>query len=136
MKIAIIVLLVACGAKQQQQQQQPPAPSDASAEPVGVVKDTRPEIVKRRDTACEQIGPKLTQCAVEDARVQLAAGKITQQQFTDDTKPEVQRALTKAFLKKCKRDMSSRQVRVLEVCFREEQECGPLATCLENLQPK
>jgi hypothetical protein len=30
--------------------------------------------------------------------------------------------------------MSSRQVRVLEVCFKEEQECGPLMSCLDHLK--
>jgi hypothetical protein len=32
--------------------------------------------------------------------------------------------------------MSSRQVRVLEVCFREETECAPLEACLANLSPE
>jgi hypothetical protein len=29
--------------------------------------------------------------------------------------------------------MSSRQVRVLEVCDKEEQQCGPLVSCLGHL---
>jgi hypothetical protein len=32
--------------------------------------------------------------------------------------------------------MSSRQVRVLEVCFKQETECGPLTECLKNLEAK
>jgi hypothetical protein len=32
--------------------------------------------------------------------------------------------------------MSSRQVRVLEVCDREESQCGPLLSCLDHLNEK
>ena len=35
---------------------------------------------------------------------------------------------------KAKRDYSSRQIRVLEVCPEEETECAPLLECLQNLQ--
>jgi hypothetical protein len=31
--------------------------------------------------------------------------------------------------------MSSRQVRVYEVCMREETECAALTACLENASP-
>jgi len=41
------------------------------------------------------------------------------------------------FLKECKTSpMSSRQVRVLEVCYKSETECEPLAECLKNLEPQ
>jgi hypothetical protein len=103
--------------------------------PAGVVKDTRTPIERRRDAACEKLGPKLAQCAVEDSREKLAAGQITQQQFADATKPDVVRALAADWRKNCRKGyMSSRQVRVLEVCFREEPECGPLEACLQNLE--
>jgi len=44
---------------------------------------------------------------------------------------------TDMFVEKCTawRDISSRQIRVLEVCFKEESQCGPLRECLANLQP-
>jgi hypothetical protein len=99
-------------------------------------KDTRTAIERRRDTACEQLGPALTACAVADAKADLASGKITQAQFDKDASPDVQRGLTKQWLDKCEVPMSSRQVRVLEVCYREEQDCDPLTQCLQNLQPK
>jgi hypothetical protein len=106
-----------------------------SNDPAGVVTDTRTPIERRRDEACEKLGPKLAQCAVEDSRAKLAAGEITQQQFAETTKPELVRALAADWRKNCRKGyMSSRQVRVLEVCFREEPECGPLEACLQNLK--
>jgi hypothetical protein len=99
-------------------------------------KDTRSAIERRRDAACEQLGPELTACAVADAKTDLAAGKITQAQFDKDASADVQRGLTKQWLDKCEVPMSSRQVRVLEVCHNEEHDCDPLTQCLQNLQPK
>ena len=124
MKALAFALLVACGGKQTP----PPDP-----DPVPVVKDTRTPIERRRDTACDQLGPKLTQCAVEDATKDLADGKITKDQYQKDTSPEVQKKNTEVFGKKCKVGMSSRQVRVLEVCFKEEAQCAPLLDCLSHL---
>lgn len=91
-------------------------------------------IEQRRDAACAQLGPKLTACAVEDAQASLAAGKIDKPQFDRDTAAAVQHKNTEEFEKACKATpYSSRQVRVLEVCFREEPRCGPLLDCLGHL---
>lgn len=128
------VLLAACGGGQQPPAQ-PPGGGSGDA-PVGVVKDTRPEIVQRRDKACAALEPRLVQCAVADARAQHAAGKITQEQLAADTAPEIQRGLAAKWRKKCGEGyMSSRQIRVLEVCHREESECAPLEACLRHLAP-
>jgi hypothetical protein len=133
--LAFELLAAACGGQ--------PAPKGGTVgntagsgdPPVGAVKDTRTPLERRRDAACEKLGPKLAQCAVEDSRAKLAAGEITQQQLTDATKPDVVRALAEDWRKNCRKGyMSSRQVRVLEVCFREESECGPLEACLQNLE--
>ncbi len=126
MKLALALVLAACGGSH-------PPPGKPDPEPVGVVKDTRTPIEQRRDAACDHLGPKITQCAVEDAGKDLAAGKITKQQYQQDTASGVQRKNTEEFEKKCKVDMSSRQVRVLEVCFKEESECAPLLDCLSHL---
>ena len=121
----------ACGSKQ------PPVSNTTgadSADPPGPVRDTRTEIERRRDTACETLGPKITACAVEDARAQLAAGQTKQKDFDANTAPDVQRKNTEEFIKNCQSaQYSSRQVRVLEVCQREETECEPLLACLDNL---
>jgi hypothetical protein len=130
---ALWLAIAACGGTQ------PPPPSNggSSDEPAGVVKDTRPPIVQRRDAACDQLGPKLARCAVEDSRAMRAAGKITQAQFDEAMKPGGERALAEDWRKKCRQGyMSSRQVRVLEVCFRAETACAPLEACLANLNPE
>ena len=133
---ALWLALAACSGKQQPP---PKAGSGSAEEPVrepAPAKDTRPELERRRAAACERLGPRLAHCAVEDARARLAAGKITEKQFREDTKPEIARALAEDWRKKCSDGyMSSRQVRVLEVCYREETACAPLEACLGNLKP-
>jgi hypothetical protein len=101
------------------------------------VKDTRTELEKRRDSACETLGPKITSCAHEDAKADYAAGKVSKTEYEKNTAPEVLSANTKKFVETCQQQRySSRQVRVLEVCQKEESECGPLLSCLDNLNPK
>jgi hypothetical protein len=131
-KLVLLVVLAACGGKQ--------TPSGAISgsgsgtdESVAPVKDTRSLLEKRRDTACEQLAPRITACAVEDAKHDLASGKVTKQQFDQDTASGVLKKNNEEFMKKCEVTMSSRQVRVLEICPREESQCGSLLACLENL---
>lgn len=124
------VFVAACGGAQQ------PAgggTGSGSATPVSTAQDTRTPIEVRRDTACDELGPRVTACAVEDAKADLAAGKTTQQQFAQDTSREVQHKNTEKFVEACKVPMSSRQVRVLEVCSKEETACAPLLDCLSHL---
>jgi hypothetical protein len=106
-------------------------------EPSAADKPTAPaptELERRRDTACGQLGPKLTSCAVEDARASLQAGKITRAEFDSHTEAAVLRKHTEEYLKACKAaSYSSRQVRVLEVCFRDAPVCSDLLDCLDNL---
>jgi hypothetical protein len=120
--------LSACGAPQRG------ADGEGSAAKIPAAADPRTPIERRRDAACEQLGPKLTACAVEDARASLASGKIDRPQFERDTAPAIQRKNTEEFDKACKNEpYSSRQVRVLEVCFHAESRCGPLLDCLGHL---
>jgi hypothetical protein len=127
MKLARLVVLTACAGR-------PPVASDSGS--ASAARDTRTSIETRRDAACEALAPKITQCAVDDAQADFAAGKITKLQLDQDTQPAIQTENSAGFLRKCKAPMSSRQVRVLEVCVREEVECGPLLSCLENLNPQ
>ena len=120
-------LLAGCGGGAQ------PIANTRTGPAPGPAVDQRTPIEQRRDAACEQVGAKLTQCAVEDARAELQAGRMTKPDFDANTAPAVQRKLTEEFVAKCEVDMSSRQVRVLEVCFREEPACAPLVECLQHL---
>jgi len=123
--------LAGCGGPQR-------ATEDAPANRApGAAVDTRTPIEQRRDTACERLGPKITACAVADARADLAAGKVDQRQFARDTAPEVQQRNTEEFERRCKTaQYSSRQIRVLEVCLREEAACAPLLDCLGHLSDR
>jgi hypothetical protein len=129
----LIVAIAACGGKQTTGT----GTGSGSDEHPGPVADTRTPFEKRLDTACDALGPRLTQCAVDDSKAELAAGRITQKQFDDLTNPQMRVALDKDWETKCnKADRSSRQVRVLEVCHAEETECEPLLNCLENLNKR
>jgi hypothetical protein len=123
--LTVAVALASCGG--------PQAPV-ANQAPNQAARDPRTPIERRRDAACDALGPKITACAVEDARADLAAGKIAQAQLDRDTAPEVLRKNTAEFLRTCKSaEYSSRQVRVLEVCFHDEAQCAPLLECLGHL---
>lgn len=126
--VALAAALVACGGPQRKPE------GDAALENRSSGTDTRRPIEMRRDAACEQLGPKLTACAVEDARADFAAGTIDKTQLDRDIAPEIQRKNTDEFVKACRSaSYSSRQIRVLEVCFHQEARCAPLLECLGHL---
>jgi len=132
----LVTMLAACGGKQTPE---PATGSDtgSAADPPGVVTDTRTEIDKRRDVACEATGKKVTDCAVADARKEHAAGRLSKEKLDSITEPAIQKKNAEEFEAKCDvPEMSSRQVRVLEVCMKEESECGPYLACLDHLNDK
>ncbi len=130
MKLALTLAVVAaCGSTQKPKPDPDPVPPKPA--------DNRSAIEKRRDVACEALGPRITACAVEDAKRDVAAGKVTQEQFDKDASPAVQRKNSSEFIKDCEsHSYSSRQVRVLEVCPTAETACGPMLACLDNVSPK
>lgn len=128
------IALAACGGSK-------PAPKDPEPVPPtgsGVVKDTRTELEKRRDAACEVVAKRVTACAVEDAKKDLASGKTSKTNFDKDTAPDIVAKNQAKYADECKshRDYSSRQVRVLEKCPEYETECGPLLSCLNHVKPQ
>ncbi len=127
--IVVIAMLAACGGKQTPKG----GGGDGSSDPKGVVQDTRTLIEKRRDVSCDELAPRLTQCAVDEAKLDAAAGKISKAELEKDTAPDILRKNTDEAKKACKVPMSSRQVRVLEVCLKAETECAPLQDCLGHL---
>jgi hypothetical protein len=117
-----VALVIACGGKQTKTTTTDPPP------PV----DHRTAIEKRRDAACEQLEPRLTECAIADLKK-----SVTPKQLAELDLDKMRAKHKQDFVKKCEgSSMSSRQVRVLEVCFKSETECDPLGECLANLQPK
>ena len=111
----------------------PKAPPKDPEPIAGVAKDTRTPIEKRRDGACDQVGDRLVGCAVADAKADLDAGKVSKPDFEANTAPGIRKALKDKWLKTCKLPKTSHQVRVLEVCLKEEGACGPFADCLLHI---
>ena len=92
---------------------------------------SRTELEVRRDAACEALGPRLTACAADEARRTMSPEELAKLDL-EKTAP----VHTEEFIRECKRQqLSSRQVRVYEVCVAEETECEPLVACLDNVRP-
>jgi hypothetical protein len=126
---AFAFALAACGSKQE------PPPKEPDHTPA--VQDTRSPLEKRRDAACDVVGKRVSACAVEDAKRDLAAGKVTKEQFDQNTAPQIVAKNAEKYSDKCKdkRDYSSRQIRVLEKCPTYETQCEPFLRCLDNVHP-
>jgi len=89
------------------------------------------ELDARRDAACETLGPRMTACAIEDARATMSADELAKLDV-EHTAP----IHTREFVRSCQTQaLSSRQVRVYEVCLREETACDALIKCLDNANP-
>lgn len=134
--LAMVALLVACGGHEKSATTTDPDPQLGGGALAGVVQDTRSPIEKRRDVACAALGPRVTKCAVDDARAELAAGRMTKPDFEANTARAIQDKNTEEFVAKCEVQLSSRQVRVLEVCRQDETECAPLLDCLGHINDK
>ncbi len=128
--LAGLVLTAACSGSSSK-------PSDTTPEPVGdppppPMVGGRPattEIQQRQAAACEQLGPKITACAIADARATMSAEDLAKLKI-EETAP----THTRKFIEGCLEPaLSSRQVRVYEVCMREESECDALLACLEHV---
>jgi hypothetical protein len=131
---AFALLLVACGPKHSSTVGNTGGSGSAEDPYPGPVADTRTELEKRRDSACDTLGPRITTCAHEDAKADYEAGKVSKADYEKNTAPELLKAHTKKFIETCRKaSYSSRQVRVLEVCQKEESQCGPMLSCLDNL---
>jgi hypothetical protein len=105
--------------------------ADPELDPTPVEEPQRTELQIRQEAACEAAGPRLTACAVEDTQAQTPEERA---------KADVEHTAeinTREFIKACTASvMSSRQVRVYEVCLAAETECEPLLACLDNAAPQ
>ncbi len=119
---AFTLALTACGPKTQRA-------AETATPPAATVQ--RSELQRRQRAACTALGPKLTQCAVADARASMSPAELAKLDIAH-TAPKH----TEVFIDECNGEQySSRQVRVLEVCFREESDCNLLTDCLANITP-
>lgn len=119
--VSVLVFALGCGDKPAAR-----APDNRGTSPV------QSELERRRDAACESLAPRLTDCAIADARATLSPEELAKLDL-EKTAP----VHTQKFLESCKaQTLSSRQVRVYEVCQREESGCEPLIACLDNASPQ
>lgn len=123
----VAVVTLGCGGGQTPP---PEDPGGTGGDPTPV-EQRRSELQIRQEAACEAAGPRLTACAVTDTQAQNAETRA-------EADPERTASInTREFIKGCvAATMSSRQVRVYEVCLREETECEPLLSCLDNAAPQ
>lgn len=132
-----LCLLIACGGSKPAQEEDDTLPDKVGTTgPGDPPADDEPmpdtELKRRQYAACERLIPRLTECAVADAKANLSPEKLAELDL-ENTAP----VHTRENLRKCKQgELSSRQVRVYEVCDREETECGPLTECLANALPE
>lgn len=123
MAAALAATLFACGGSQQT--------GSTVDNRDGLPPDNRTEIERRRDTACAALGPRLTECAIADARATMTPEELAKLAI-EETAPKH----TEEFIDSCQAQaLSSRQVRVYEVCLQEETACDPLIACLDNARP-
>jgi hypothetical protein len=127
MRLCLVMVLVcaACGGASQKPDPDP-SPHNAASTDTSDVDDRSPMQV-RQEAACEQVGRRATKCAIEDTSKQSA--DVRAQADVENTAA----INTREYVKKCVAQyMSSRQIRVFEVCLREESECDPFFDCLDN----
>lgn len=87
------------------------------------------ELHRRQYAACDAIVPRMTACAVEDAKANM-----TPEQLKDLDVEQTSKIHTRENTKKCKNwGLNGHQVRVLEVCDQETDNCSDLRDCLDNL---
>jgi hypothetical protein len=107
-----------------------PTPTQPDPDPAPMQPATT-ELQRRQEAACDALGPRLTSCAYEDAKRTMTKAELAREEI-EAKRPEH----TKLIVEKCReQQMSSRQLRVYEVCMREESECAPLINCLEYAKP-
>jgi hypothetical protein len=108
------------------------ASDDDTLDTHGPANDT--PIHQRRNAACEQVGAKVAACAVEDTKNDKAHPP-TADELRD--LPKTEELDKREYVKKCEAaEMSSRQVRVMEVCATQESRCDPFLACLDHLNDR
>jgi predicted small lipoprotein YifL len=104
---------------------QPPAAATPSP-------PSRSELARRQDAACEALGPRLTECAIADAKASMTKTELVELDL-----PHTAPRHTAEFIEKCrKQELSSRQVRVYEGCLHQETQCEALLACLDHVKPQ
>ena len=96
-----------------------------------------PQLRQRQDAACQAAGTRITDCAVADALATMTPAELAREHMVGDDLEWKKSENTKHFVEACtKAELSSRQVRVYEVCMHEASACDPYLDCLEHVNDK
>jgi hypothetical protein len=135
MLVAMVLALAACGGKTKPAAAPPPADDDLTIKP-HPIDDGKPETEyeRRLRAACEDVGAKVSACAVEDTRNDKQHPPTADELAQLDQTAAIDK---REYIKKCvAAEMSSRQIRVMEVCAKEEAACEPFLACLDHMKPE
>jgi hypothetical protein len=96
------------------------------------VEPQRTELEVRQDAACNLVGGRVIDCAMTDLQASTPPEELAKLDLAKMREENVSK-----FMATCAGGaMSSRQVRVYEVCAAAETECEPLLACLDNARPQ
>lgn len=83
---------------------------------------------------CDALAPRLTTCAVEQARKNLTEREIEKQGLSD---PAFLRKYTNDIRSECSlKEISMRQIKLLETCTAQDSDCKTYLSCLDTVQAK
>jgi len=122
----LAAVFFACGSPQTTTQAEDPPP------------DSRKQAIERLDArqrqACQRMCPRLTECALEDAKANVSPADLKDGPSLEEIAP----SHTAQCNSECNRTrLSLRQIRVYEGCMDKKQlDCGALVVCLEQAQSK
>jgi hypothetical protein len=130
--VVIVTAIAACGGKSKPTAQ---PDDDLTIKPSGSGAATPgTEFERRHHAACEQVGAKVSACAVEDTRNDKEHPPTADELAQLDQTAAIDK---REYIKKCDAaEMSSRQIRVMEVCSKEETACDPFLACLDHMRPE
>jgi len=144
------VLIVGCGSgtKVQKSPEVPDRQATDAGEKSGAVGDSKADaptskeakrqallakIEKAQNAECERMCPRVTGCALEDAKKHLDSEKIKEEKLV-----EKMPVLEKKCVDECKKNpLSLRQLRVYVKCNNDaESSCDEFLKCMEESQPQ
>ena len=134
----VIAIGAACGGSKTPATSPGSGAASASASDDDTLTETAPAndtpIHKRRNAACDKVGAKLAACAVEDTKNDKAHPPTADELRDLDKTAAIDK---REYVKGCvAQEMSSRQVRVMEVCLEQATACEAFVTCLDNMKPQ
>ena len=132
--LILFVVVAACGGKSKPATTPPPDDDLTIVPHQPDAAKPATEFERRHHAACETVGAKVSACAAEDTRNDKAHPPTADELAQLDQTAAIDK---REYIKKCDAaEMSSRQIRVMEVCSKEETACDPFLACLDHMKPE